>query len=329
MLYFIFIALLHSLFLPTKSRDHLPNKQTEDNPSKVIYKSIDGGNSWVEYGEGLPVDIAASDLESFQGDLYLSSDKGIFHTSPQLTKPDWKKEYFFHESDTRFFKGRQGIYAVKYRQGLYQKLYSTGIWLPLHLNLKDKSVRTVLEGQDHSMIVGTETGIYRSVDGGQSWTQILEKEIIHSMMQSRGSMLAFGDKGLYRSFDEGKSWDHVPYPGSLAGLWNGPGDRSYILVRKNFQKHEFIQTGKNFQLFESTDGGIIWNKSNFGPPDVKQILGITKSDAYLICHHEKGLSLSLDQGKSWKNMEVPKTMNQNIRVLVIDQIIFIIPTFGC
>lgn len=304
---------------------HAPSTES----TQVIYKSTDGGKSWSDFSKGLPADIKATDISTHQGVLYLSSEKGVFYSQSTATTPDWTKEYFMPEPNSRLIEGTMGPYAVQYRHSLYQKLFSSGVWIPLHLSLKDVSVRTLIETADGGIVIGTETGIYKTTDRAQTWTWRLEKEMIHSIINTGDALLASGDHGMYRSDDQGNSWIHIPALGSIVRLSKSKNGRINAFVESFSKNQKGMVSPALLHALYSDDGGRKWNCLEYALPCVSHIFEIHQIGNLILCSHDQGLSRSLDQGRTWENVELPGKIKGWINLLVIDEMLFITEGTGC
>ena len=121
-----------------------------------------------------------------------------------------------------------------------------------------------------------DRGIYRSTDGGKSWTQILKGENATSGASDL-SMDATNPRILYAAM-----WDHQRMPWTVRS--GGPGSG----------------------IWKSTDGGVTWNRLGEGLPKLMGKIGVAASPAnpdriYAIVEAEQGgLYRSDDAGKSWR-----------------------------
>ncbi len=327
---FVLISvLIQTLILSCQPVHPVPEKNTEAIPSGPVYQSKDGGQSWTGFGKGLPTDFVASDLAFFDGELYAGSELGIFHTSAGVAHSDWKKELLMQETNTRFYHTQKGLYASKYTEGLYQKMSAAGIWIPLHQNLKDKSVRALVGCDPDIILVGTETGIYRSPDAGKQWSRVMEKEIIHSLIKTPEAILASGDQGIYRSTDQGNTWTQIREFTSGTRLFQLSEDKILAHIQKPRKQKEMFDWMERDLFLVSEDGGLNWQKADFQISGETGINDLSVLGKYLFLSHKQGLSRSADQGKTWEKIELPKGMSQTFKIKVIGQSLFIIPTFGC
>lgn len=123
-----------------------------------------------------------------------------------------------------------------------------------------------------------DRGIYRSTDGGKTWTQVLKGENATSGAADL-SMDATNPRILYAAF-----WDHQRMP------W---------MVRSG---------GAGSGIWKSTDAGETWTRLSDGLPKLMGKIGVSVSPAnpdrvYAIVEAENGgLYRSDDAGKSWRLM---------------------------
>ena len=180
--------------------------------------------------------------------------------------------------------------------------------------------------------LSTGDGMYRSSDGGRTWTHLglrdgqqIASIAVDSKDENRLFVAVLGhpygpnpERGVYRSTDGGKSFQRVLYKDEDTGAFQvefDPKDRDTIYAdlwtgRQGPWENGAWQ-GKESGLFKSTDGGDTWKKLTKGLPTFEQGLGrigfaIAASD------HKKlyatvdangpnaGLYGSDDAGDSWE-----------------------------
>jgi photosystem II stability/assembly factor-like uncharacterized protein len=134
----------------------------------------------------------------------------------------------------------------------------------------------------HAMAPGN--GVYKSVDGGDTWThvgldstRIIGRIAIDSRNPDIVYVAAMGpvgrasrDRGVYRTMDGGKTWKQVlvidDYTGAIdvaidpfdpntiyAGMWQASGLPS-----------RFLDVGPQTAIYKSSDGGSTWRRVNTG-----------------------------------------------------------------
>ncbi|HVM11767.1 MAG TPA: glycosyl hydrolase [Actinomycetota bacterium] len=145
--------------------------------------------------------------------------------------------------------------------------------------------RVFVAASGNLFVPGGERGIYRSLDGGDTWTRVLAGD----NPTTGGSFLAIDPKdpnnvlagmwdhrrfpthrryagpgsGVYRSTDGGSTWARVTLPGAPApeqvgriGVAFAPSDpsRAYAIIANNL-------AGNGVGLWRSNDGGATWTKT--------------------------------------------------------------------
>ncbi len=133
-------------------------------------------------------------------------------------------------------------------------------------------------------------GIYKSTDGGESWTHIglteqciVSKIIVHptnnNIIYAATMGLPFErneDRGLYKSEDAGETWEQVLFVSDQAGIIDivcDPDDPDQIFaaswdrIRNN---HETVVYGEHANIYFSTNGGVSWTILSSGLPAGEQ-----------------------------------------------------------
>jgi len=172
-------------------------------------------------------------------------------------------------------------------------------------------------------------GVYKSMDGGQTWSNMGLKESEHIgriVVDPRDSDTVFvaamgplwrsgGDRGLYKTTDGGTTWErilHVSDDTGVAEVWLDPRDPDLIYAT-SYQRRRRVWTlingGPESAFHKSTDGGATWRKIDKGLPDVDRgrmglcISPVNPDVIYGVldaARDESGLFRSTDRGESWE-----------------------------
>ncbi len=173
-------------------------------------------------------------------------------------------------------------------------------------------------------------GVYRSNDGGKSWTNLGLHDTRHIpkvLVDPRNSEVvlvaalghAFGpnsERGVFRTTDGGKSWSKVLYVDDKTGATDlsfAPSNPNIVfaaMYQAIRQPWSFTSGGPGSGLYRSTDNGATWKKleGNGLPPGPMGRIGVTVSGAdpnrvyALIEANEGGLYRSDDGGDHWQKV---------------------------
>lgn len=179
--------------------------------------------------------------------------------------------------------------------------------------------------------VGYGDGVYKSVDGGKSFTNMGLKTsehigniIIHPTNENIIWVAAYGpvwsaggERGVYKSVDGGKTWERTLFVSDDTGISEIAIDptNSEILYASAHQRrrHEwtYIGGGPESGMYKSNDGGKTWKEINSGLPKGKMgRIGIAVSPAdanyiYTLIEGRDdsgGCYRSTNKGESWSKM---------------------------
>ncbi|HRP01805.1 MAG TPA: glycosyl hydrolase [Candidatus Kapabacteria bacterium] len=192
----------------------------------------------------------------------------------------------------------------------------------------NKFVVWVGTGENNSQrSVGYGDGIYKSVDGGQSFKKMgLDKSehIAKIIIDPKNSDIIYvaaqgplwgagGDRGLYKSTDGGKTWAQSLKISENTGVTDiliDPRD-SKVIYAASYQRRRHVWTvidgGPEATVYKSTDAGATWEKANSGLPggDLGRIgLAISPQNpdvlyAVIEAPEKGGFFKSTDRGASW------------------------------
>ncbi|MGM0407693.1 MAG: WD40/YVTN/BNR-like repeat-containing protein, partial [Bacteroidota bacterium] len=202
---------------------------------------------------------------------------------------------------------------------------------------------------NHQRALGYGDGVYKSVDGGKSWTNMGLKESRHIGMiainpcntdivyvAAEGSAWGpGGDRGLYKTTDGGKTWNKVLEISEHTGINNvllDPRNPDVIYATSEQRRrhvHTKIGGGPESGVHKSTDGGKTWKKIEKGLPGVhKGGMGIAISPVnpdylYLIveaAEDKGGFYRTTDRGETWQRMSDHSSSGQYYNEIFCDPV---------
>jgi len=260
-------------------------------PGDGVYKSEDGGKSWVNTG------------------LKESQQIGEIVVHPEYPDIVWVAAYGPHRQsggDRGVFKTTDG--GETWENVLHPSEH-TGVW-ELHMDPRDPDVLYAVAHQRQRYLTtivtgGDESGIYKTTDGGTTWNQ-LEGGLPQEMVGRIGMDIspvnpdvlfavvdAKEEKGIYTSSDTGASWSKVSdyvtsYP---------------FYMQKLFGDTENIDRIYAMDIFNqvSIDGGKTWSRMG---EDKKHVdnhdLWIDPLDnRHMLSGTDGGVYETFDRGMNW------------------------------
>jgi len=192
-------------------------------------------------------------------------------------------------------------------------------------------------------------GVYKSVDGGKSFTNMgLTKSehigniIIHPTNENIVWVAAYGpvwssggERGVYKSIDGGKTWErtlHVSEETGISEIAIDPTNPDILYAAAHQRRrHEwtYIGGGPESTMYKSTDGGKTWREINSGlPKGMMGRIGIAVSPAnpnyvYAIIEGREdkgGFFRSTNKGESWSKMSGFSTSGNYYQEIMCDPI---------
>jgi len=246
-------------------------------------------------------------------------------------------------SDFAFHPDKSHVFYVSMASGGVWKTENNGItWKPVFDNENSFAIGVVEldPGNPNTVWVGTGEnnaqrsvgygdGVYKSVDGGNSWKHMGLKDSGHISMirfhpqdsntvyvAAQGPLWnSGGDRGLYRSTDGGENWDRILDIDEDTGINEFVIDPANpdIIVASSYQRRRHVWTlingGPGSGVHKSVDGGESWRKLAGGLPDgdLGRIgLASAPSDPQVIYamieadKENKGTYRSTNFGESWE-----------------------------
>lgn len=225
--------------------------------------------------------------------------------------------------------------------------YSMGC---LAMDPKNPNVVWLGTGENnHQRALSWGNGVYKTVDGGKSWTFMGLKEsrqigmiAIHPQntdvvfVAAEGSVWGpGGDRGLYRTKDGGKTWEKVLDISENTGVNNvviSPRDPNIMFATSEQRRRHIyskIGGGPESAVYKSTDGGTTWRKLSGGLPggDVGgmgiAISPVNSSYIYVIAEaagKNSGFFRSTDEGESWEKMSDHTAQGQYYNEIYCDPV---------
>jgi len=286
-----------------------------------IYRSADGGLSWVTVETGLTPgwfeEIVINPLHPKT--VYVGGENGVYRTKDggktwkQLLPDSWCEALILdpHNPET--------VYAA-WNLNFSKSTDGGNTWITYDLStgfFPLEFFTLAINPQDPDVIYGGDSnlGVFKSEDGGATWIPVNQgikaNAVSCSAVGSGGEIYSGTIAGLYR--------------GGGNGIWTCLNPRNTFSFALDPSNPDILYAGFNWRLEKSTDGGLNWEEilspSRLDPCRIEAI-AVSKANTQLIyagvfyySGREGAIYKSTDGGESWK--KVMKT-SRPVNVIEID-----------
>lgn len=281
----------------TSTADHI-----EPEASNIIFQSKDGGQTWYDISQTLPDNEEPNGFFAGASEIYIRSKNIVYHSKSNLTVPVWKKENGLDLQNTSIALNHSGVTAYNYAGLVFQKS-TTGSWNPIYTNFKKSSMRGIYETANGTVFLSSDHGLYKSVDKGQNWKQVVNEGGVMNIVESEGVLIGTGQKGIIRSTDNGEHWDWVISEGGVGiaveRIDGGFAAISYNTLTQTRRIRISKDGGKTWKAIDEQFQSSIYISSFKELPPAAFISSIKQIGSYLLCGHPNGIYRSADMGKTW------------------------------
>ena len=260
-----------------------------------VYKSTDGGSTWVHIGLEDTRHIARVRVHPKDPDLVYVAALG----------------HAFGPNEQRgVFRSRDG--GTTWERVLYRSEKAGAIDLamdPDNPRIMYASIWEALRQPWGMSSGGPDSGLFRSADGGETWEELTDKPGLPTGVKGRigvavsparkgrvWAMVEAEKGGLYRSDDGGATWRLVNEEGALvfrpfyfSHVYADPVDPEVVYVL-------------SFQMWRSADGGRTFTEVTTPHPDNHDLWIDPLNPHRMIEGNDGGACVSFTGGESWSNI---------------------------
>ncbi|MDH4059146.1 MAG: glycoside hydrolase, partial [Cyclobacteriaceae bacterium] len=282
------------IYVGTGEGLHRPDLSVGDG----IFKSVNGGKSWTHIGLGDVQQIARVIVHPTNSEIVYVAGLGHPYGANEMRG---------------VFRSRDG--GVNWEKVLYINHNTGAIQVELDPVNPDIVYADMWEHQEgpweNASFSGTNSGLYKSTDGGTTWRKLdkglpTDKQglsrigigISHSNPKRIFATVdARENGGIYRSDDGGENWQLLS---NDRRLWGRGSDFAEIRVHPKNPDVVFVA---NVASYKSSDGGVAWTsiKGAPGGDDYHRIWINPLQPDIMIFAADQGAVITVNGGKTWSS----------------------------
>jgi len=179
--------------------------------------------------------------------------------------------------------------------------------------IENKTQSIANKSNGYVFIAAEDSGVYRSTNSGQDWTQInngLSYIFVMSLVVAKNGDLFAGTVGVYRSTNDGDNW--------IQNGTIGTGIMCFLL-----KPNGLILVGTGGGIYRSTDDGATWTFASNGFPnpsaiDVWALVSNNNGDVFAGTGSE-GIFRSTDNGDNWIEINNGLPNNADVRTVLVNK----------
>lgn len=267
-------------------------------PGDGVYKSSDGGESWINVG--------------LKETRHISRLR-IHPTNPNIVYVAAMGDMFGPSRERGVYRSRNG--GDTWEQVLYAGETTGAVDLTIDPDDPDVILASMNHHVSHPWDEesgGPTSGLFRTTDGGDSWTDITRNpglpramvgKINVSISPARSSRVyAFieadaGEGGIYRSDDGGATWQRTHYDPGKMEITN-----SYNYITADPENPDVVYIQPIGGLMKSTDAGVSFEKIPMENWDPHALWIDPNNSSRIIEGGDGGASVTLNGGESWSSL---------------------------
>ena len=265
-------------------------------PGDGVYKSTDGGASWVNVGLRETRHIAEIEIDPTNPDIvYVAAVGDMFGTNPE------RGVFRTHDGG----KTWQRVLYKSERAGAFDLTMD-----PNNPRVLFASLNQFQRLPWDEVSGGPDSGLYKTTDGGDTWVDItknpgMPKGLIGKIGLSISpawprrvyAIIESVEGGVYRSDDGGATWQRVCADRELLRI-----PAAYLHITADTQDPDAVYV-QHVQVYKSTDGGKTFRPIPMQHSDHHALWIDPRNNKRIIDGSDGGASVTLNGGDTWSTLD--------------------------
>ncbi|MBI5555294.1 MAG: IPT/TIG domain-containing protein [Elusimicrobia bacterium] len=182
-----------------------------------VLKTVNGGESWFQVNNGLgsAPSVYSLALDPNSGTLYAGADTGLYRSV--------NGGGFWSVIDSNLFaaaiavdpRNSNNVYVGTMGSGIYKSANAGISFIASNTGLNALNVYSIAVLDSATLVIGTNSGLYRSADHGATWSlcafagKTVLAEVVIDPIFPRTLYAGIFDLGVYKSLDNGVNWTAI------------------------------------------------------------------------------------------------------------------------